>query len=332
MRSLSLCPDRIGCRSVVVVVKGFLLVMVLGLVSCSKPPAKPLRIVSSPWPGYESLYLARDLGYFDQADVRLIELPSSNTTLEAFSNGSADIATLTLDETLTLLSRGRHVRILGVMDISNGADAVMARPEIETLADLKGKRVTIVNIPLGVYMLNRTLAAAGLSASDVTILTLPEDKHEKAYLAGKTDVAITFEPFKTRLADAGAHVLFDSSRIPNEIFDLLIVNEDTYVNRRTELCKLVQQWNRALEYMDENPTKAASRMAKRLDMEPDAFLESLKGMVLPSREENVRLLGGKSPAILPPAKRLEEIMRNEHMLPAAVDISSAIDPQFQECL
>jgi hypothetical protein len=59
--------------------------------------------------------------------VQFTELPSSNLTLEAFSNGSADIATLTLGETLTLLAQGRRLRILAVMDISNDADAVMIR-------------------------------------------------------------------------------------------------------------------------------------------------------------------------------------------------------------
>ena len=43
------------------------------------------------------------------------------------------------------------------MDITHGGDAAMAGPEIKTLADIKVKRVSIVNIPLGLYMLNRML-------------------------------------------------------------------------------------------------------------------------------------------------------------------------------
>ena len=330
--SFCLAHDCCRATNLATILKSILLLLVMSLMACSKPQADPLSIVSSPWPGYEPLYLARDLGYLDQAGVRLIELPSSNITLEAFSNGSADIATLTLDETLTLLSQGRKVRILAIMDISNGGDAVMARPEIKSLADMKGKRITIVNIPLGVFMLNRTLEAAGLSSADVSITTLPEDKHEKAYLQDKIDVAITFEPFKTRLANAGAHVLFDSSEIPNEIFDLLLVREDTYNARRDELCQLVQQWNRTLDYIGDNPEDASARMGKRLNMDADSYLTAMQGLVLPSRQESQRLLGGKEPALLKPARRLEEIMLRENLLPAPVDISSAIDPGFQDCL
>jgi len=309
-----------------------LLLVIVIMAGCGKPPSEPLRIVSSPWPGYEPLYLARDLGYLDKTDVRLIELPSSNITLEAFSNGSADIATLTLDETLTLLAQDRKVRILAIMDISNGGDAVMAKPEIKTLADMKNKRVAIVNIPLGIYMLRRTLESAGLNSEDVTVIAIPEDKHQKAYLRDEIDVAITFEPFKTHLAEEGAHTLFDSSQIPNEIFDLLLVREDAYNSRREELCKLINVWYQTLDYINEHPEDSARRMGKRLGMDPDSYLLAMQGLILPNRMENSHLLGGPSPGLLAPAKRLEEIMQHEKMLPRSVDVSSAIDPHFQNCL
>src|SRR5512135_2890896 len=93
-----------------------LLAIAACLAGC-QPPAEPLRIVSSPWPGYEPLYLARDLGYLKETSVRITELPSSNLNMEAFSNGSTDLSTLTLDETLTLLAKGQKLRILLVMDI-----------------------------------------------------------------------------------------------------------------------------------------------------------------------------------------------------------------------
>lgn len=309
-----------------------LLIVAACLAGCMQPPPEPLRIVSSPWPGYEPLYLARDLGYLDKTSVRITELPSSNITLEAFSNGSADIATLTLDETVTLLAQGRKVRILLVMDVSNGADALMAKPTIKSLTDLKGKRLGMENIPLGAYMLSRILEVAGLPAADIEIVPLPEDKHEKAYLQGKIDAAITMEPHKTRLAQAGAHVLFDSSQIPDEIFDLVVVREDVYNTRRDELCLLAQQWFRALDYVQANPQDAASRMGKRLGMDAETFLASMGGIKVPSRLENQRLLGGKAPALLVPARRLAEIMQHAHMLSGPVDIAAAIDPGFEACL
>lgn len=311
---------------------GAFLFIVAGLVACSRPPAEPLRIVSSPWPGYEPLYLARDLGYLKDTSVRITELPSSNITIEAFSNGSADVATLTLDEVVTLLAEGRKMRLLLVMDVSNGSDAVVAKGGINSLADLKGKRLGMENIPLGVYILSRVLDVSGLKATDIEIIPLPEDKHEKAYLQGKIDAAITMEPYKTRIVKAGAHVLFDSSKIPNEIFDLVVVREDVYQARRDDLCQLVQQWFRTLDYVQANPKDAAARMGKRLGVDAETFRASMDGLKVPDRQENRRLLGGSSPGLLVPARKLVGVMQREHMIPAAVDIAATIDPGFATCL
>jgi NitT/TauT family transport system substrate-binding protein len=308
-----------------------MLVAGLGLSGCT-PPAEPLRIVSSPWPGYEPLYLARDLGFLDSRHVRLSEMPSSNITWEAFNNGSADIATLTLDETLSLLDHGRQLRIMAVMDISNGADVVMARPGINSLPEIKGKRIGIVNIPLGIFMLARTLELAGLNVADVTVLQMPEDKHERAYLTGEIDVAITFEPFKTRIANAGAQVLFDSSQIPDEIFDLLVVREDVYNSRREEVCEVTRQWFHTQDYIRNNQQQAYSQMGKRLNTDGADFAAMLEGLKVPDGEESRRLLGGESPAIIAPATRLLKIMLKEKLLKNPVKPSLLIAPELQGCM
>ena len=306
--------------------------LVIFISGCTEPPQEPLRIASSPWPGYEPLYLARDLGYLDENTVNLFELPSADITMESFRNGSTDMATLTLDETLELLHDGTKLRILLIMDISNGGDAVMVNPEIKTLADLKGKRISIVNIPLGLYMLSRTLDAAGLTRSDVEVYPMSESRQEQFYLQGKADAVITFEPVKTRLASAGMQVLFDSSDIPNEIFDMLIVHEDVYNTRRDELCKVVKEWFRTLEYIRDHPQDAANRISRRLGVDSKEYEKMMQGIILPSPGDNQRMLGGDSPTLLVPAKKLSAIMQQEQQLSGPVDAKLAIDNSFSSCL
>lgn len=308
------------------------LLMVLVATGGCQPPQEPLRIVSCPWPGYEPLYLARDLGYLQDSSVRITELPSSNLNMEAFSNGSTDLSTLTLDETLTLLARGQKLRILLVMDVSNGADAVVAKQEIKSLVELKGKRVGMENIPLGAYILSRALELSGLKAGDIEIIPMPEDKHEKAYQQGKIDAAITMEPYKTKLTQAGAHVLLDSSQIPDEIFDLIVVREDVYQSRREGLCDLARQWFRTLDYVQANQQDAYTRMGQRLGMDAEAFRAAMSGLKVPSRQDNQRLLGGDLPALVEPARRLSDIMQRGNMLPGAADIASSIDTSFASCM
>ena len=48
----------------------------------------------------EPLFLARELGYYNDARLRLVELPSSTANLMALASGEVEAATLTLDELL----------------------------------------------------------------------------------------------------------------------------------------------------------------------------------------------------------------------------------------
>lgn len=307
------------------------LVIVLFLGACSDPVQAPLRIASSPWPGYEPLYLARDLGYLNENKVSLFELPSSDITMESFRNHSTDLATLTLDETLELLHDGAKLRILLIMDVSNGGDAVMVKPEIKKLSDIKGKRISIVNIPLGLYMLNRLLDKAKLSRQDVEVFPMADTHQEAFYRQGKADVVITYEPTKTQLANQGMQVIFDSSDIPNEIFDLLVVHEDTYQQRTADICSVARQWFRTLDYMQTNPQDAATRISKRLGVKPEEFTAMLDGIILPTRAENAQMLGGENPGLLEPAERLNQIMQLEGQLSRDIDPKPAIDKDFASC-
>lgn len=301
------------------------------LVSCNDVPREPLRIASSPWPGYEPLYLARDLGYLKEDKVNLFELPSSDINMESFRNHSADLSTLTLDETLHLLSAGTKLRIVAVMDVSHGGDAVLAHPSIKKLSDIKGKRIAIVNITLGLYMLKRLLDKAGVNRKDVEIFPMSENKQVDFYKQGKADVVITFDPIKTKLKNLGAKVIFDSSQIPNEIFDLLLVHEDVYLKRRDDVCQVTNAWFNALDYLKESPKDAAQRMSKRLGVKAEEIPAMLEGIILPTREENKKILGGEMPSILKPAHKLSEVLVEEKMIKGMIDAGVALDTSFVNC-
>lgn len=309
-----------------------LLLSISLLASCSKESSEPLRIASSPWPGYEPIYLARDIGYLPKDKVNIFELPSSDITLESFRNRSADMATLTLDEALELLAGGVKFRILFVMDGSNGADAVMASPKVKSLADLKGKRIVIENIPLDVYMLSRTLNAAKLERKDVYVIPSAESRQLEMYKQGKADAFITFDPFKSQLAALGAHVIFDSSQIPNEIFDLMLVHEDVFQARRREVCEVARQWFHTLEYMKQSPEDATRRISKRLGVSAQEYQTMMGGISTPTLQDNLNLLSTKTPSIVAPANNLVQVMLKEGQLKRNVDIHIALDADIQACI
>ncbi len=108
---------------------------------CGRASPATLRVGSNVWPGYEPLFLARDLGLFGGAPIQLLEFPSSTEVIRAYRNGAIDVAAVTADEALLLAESNPGQRIILVCDVSRGADVILARPAATSMSDLRGRRI-----------------------------------------------------------------------------------------------------------------------------------------------------------------------------------------------
>ena len=304
-----------------------LVLLVFALAGCDKP-APPLRVGANIWPGYEPLFLARDLGYYGGQPVQLLSFLSTTEVIRAYRNGALDVAAVTADEALMLAETLPDQRILLVCDFSLGADVILAKPQFPSLPDLKGRRIGVETTALGAYMLARALARAGMTAHDVTVVPMPLDEHEAAFRQDRVDAVVTFEPSRSRLLAAGAVPVFDSSQIPGEIVDVLLTRAEKMDAARQPLTALVRGWFKALDYLRQNPADAARRMALRQQLTPEALVGSLQLLKFPDREANLRLLGASTNNLATTLRQLSAIMREHKLLERPFDPAALPDPRF----
>lgn len=303
------------------------LALVLMGAGCSRPEATPLRVGSLVWPGYEPFYVARHLGYLDNKQVRLTDYNSTADSLRAFSNGTIDAGMMTLDEALMLSLDVPDIRLVLVTDVSNGGDVIMAKPEIASLKDLKGRRVGAETSAMGAYVLMRALQLAGLKPQDLTVVPMDFAEHETAFKEGRIDAVVTYDPARTKLRNFGARQIFDSTQIPGEIVDVLVVR-DVYLQAHPETVKhLLTAYYRGRAYLKEKPQEAALIAAAREKVTPQEFLASLDGLLLPDANESRRMLIGPPPALLKNAQSLASIMREKGLLRKDVDVAALFDPR-----
>lgn len=252
---------------------------------------QPLRIGTNVWPGYEPLYIAAEReDWRARLDVRMVEYPSATEVIRAFRNRALEAAALTLDEVLTLREAQIPLRVVAVLDVSAGADVVMAKPEIREFADLKGRRIGVESTALGAYVLTRALQLNDMQLADVEIVHLDVSAHLRAFQTGKVDAVVTFEPVRTRLLNTGAREVFSSRELPGEVVDVLVVHADTLRLEEERLRELLAGWFRALAYMHEDPAAAARLTARRLKITPREVIDSYQGLDLPDAARNVQLL------------------------------------------
>jgi NitT/TauT family transport system substrate-binding protein len=282
--------------------------LLLSLVACDKETRAPLRIATNNWPGYWPLYLAEAEGHLE---ARLQELSSATEVLRAFRNHNVEVAAFTLEEFLQLIDEGNKPRIVMVIDYSSGADSVVARPPIASVAELRGHVVGAESTAMGAYVLHRALASAGLHDEDVKIVAYDFGDHESAYEHGLVDAIVTFEPIRTRLLAEGAHEVFNSAAMPGEIADVLVVDPETERERGPELRKLIETWYAAAASMQADSKQAAKRLEHLTRLTAPQFEQAMQGIHLVTRDENARLLRGDLSTAL---ARLATFMRDANML------------------
>jgi len=302
------------------------LVLSLALSGCMRQPETALRIGTNVWIGSEPLYLARELGRLDPAAVQLVEYPSASEVLRAFRNQAIDGMVISLDELFGLAADGFQPRIILVVDVSHGADVVVGRRGMRTMGDLKGKSVAVESSALGAFVLSRALALNGMQASDVNVVHLESNEQTGAFERGQVDGAVTFDPYRAQFLQAGARTLFDSAQIPGEIVDLLAVRASAIDKEPKAIQALLAGWFDAIDYMTRNPKDAARQMGIRQQTSGEQFLAAQKGLHVPSRDENLRMLGGTTPELAVTGRRLMSLMVEAKLLRAQLDIEGLLAP------
>jgi NitT/TauT family transport system substrate-binding protein len=152
-------------------------------------------------------------------------------SLDAFVGKNIDACTMTNMEALDMpAAAGVDSTALIVGDYSNGNDAVLARNNL-TLAQLPGKRIMLVQKTVSEYLLERAMDTNGLSAQipQLKLVNTSDSDLVGAFLGSQgNQVAVTWKPLVSQILAQGGNVksLFDSSKIPGEILDLLVVRTE----------------------------------------------------------------------------------------------------------
>ena len=304
----------------------FLTLVIVATILPACQHQKPiLRVATNLWPGYEMFYLARNLGYYNELPVRLVEVPSTSQVTRNLRNGTLEAGCLTLDEALTLLQDNIDLRVILVMDESCGGDVLMVKPGIDSLQGLRGKRIGFENSTVSAVLLDAALVKGGLQINEIKQIPMSIDEQFQGYMAGKVDAVATYEPVRSQLLKQGAKILFSSAQIPGRIIDVLLIRADIIDTYSEELSALLSGYFRALDYFGQHPLEASRLMEKRLGSDP---LTQFKGLHILNLHDNYLYLKGDSAHLYQSAKNLMELMVKRKLLRHPFSFGLLAVPKF----
>jgi NitT/TauT family transport system substrate-binding protein len=247
-----------------------------------------VRIGANLWMGYDLLSMAADLGWFAEEgfDVEVIDLGSLGDTKAAFERGYVDGMATTVFEVVQVGSESdlKPVVVLAI-DYSDGGDVVVARRGIASTTGLAGARI-VVEPPLGIYMLYRMLAKAGMTLGDVQVVWASQPDIEGLAWSGQIDAAVSYPPVSTELThQLGYNTLFSSAEIPGEVLDVVSFSEQFTRDHPGAVRATVRVWDRALRYLSEEHQAAVAAIAAREGLSAAEVEEALAGVRFLSIED-----------------------------------------------
>ncbi len=204
------------------------------LAACNKGTLPPLVLGASVSPGYEPVYLARDLGYLSAANLRVVEYPNPSEVKQAFRSGAVHLAGVTLEDALLLRRDSSDLKIVLILD------------------------------------------SAKLPASE--------------------------------------------SRM-----DVLVTRDEYIGTYHGEMVQLLDAWRRSLDYIHNEPAKAALAMAQHEHVEPAQFDKAMQGLEFFDLQRNREMLRGENPAMMARIESAQRSLMGKGALSVGVDPSMLLE-------
>jgi NitT/TauT family transport system substrate-binding protein len=264
----------------------------LGLIACAAG-AEPLKIAYSDWPGWVAWDIAKAKGFFEKHDVE-VELKWFDymPSMDAFAAGQVDGVSVAHVDSLVLNATGaRNIMIL-LNDYSYGNDKIVAAPGINSIKDLKGKKVAVEVGVVSHLFLIKALEANGMTEADVTIVNTPNHQTAQVFASGAVDAVSAWQPASGQALKAvtGSTQLFTSKNVPGLIYDSLVVSPKSLMQRQAEWEKVIAAWYDVVDYMADpaNKTEILEILSARVSLTPDEYEPLLEGTKILSRAESLK--------------------------------------------
>ncbi|MDB5458457.1 MAG: transporter periplasmic binding protein urea carboxylase region [Caulobacteraceae bacterium] len=219
----------------------------LAVASCGKPSSAPETASSAspapgapskeytigwtiyagwmPWPYAQQAGIVKKWADKYGIKLKVVQVNDYVESLNQFTAGKLDGVVSTNMDALTVpAAGGKDSTVLMIGDYSNGNDGIILKGS-DSLKDIKGRPVNLVEFSVSHYLLARGLEAAGLQQSDVKTVNTSDADIVAAYNAPGTTALVTWNPQLSEIKKLPkAHEVFDSSKIPGEIQDTLILD------------------------------------------------------------------------------------------------------------
>jgi len=253
-----------------------------GLIGVAGMRADTIKIGYSDWPGYTVMEIAKQKGWFKDAGLDVeMDWFDYSPSIDAFAAGKIDADMIVAGDDMVSGATGAKSKIVCLVDYSEGSDMIVGAPGVDSIKDLKGKKVGVELTLVEHELLLQALKVNGMSQSDVTLVGTSTDKTPQTLASGQVAAIGAWYPISGQALKQvpGSKKLFTSADAKGLIFDVIAVSPTSYAEHKEDWAKITAIYYKCVAYLQDPATRddAVKIMAAKVGADPVEYAKNVPG-------------------------------------------------------
>jgi NitT/TauT family transport system substrate-binding protein len=310
--------------------KTFIALAAAALAFAAQAQETKVTVAISGWTGFAPLTLAKEAGLFKKQglDVTIKKIPQKDRHL-AIASGDVQCAATTVETWIVWNANGVATTQIFQLDKSYGADGMVVKPNIQKIADLKGKTVAASAPGTAPYFtLAWFLQKNGLSLKDVNIVNLEPQAAANAFIAGNAqlDAGMTYEPYLSavRAKPEAGKIIATTLDYPM-VMDTFGCTPKFLADNPKAAQGLANGYFEALDMIQKEPKKSFEIMGADVKQSAEQFEGSQKYLRWQDRAANQKFFAGEHAAF---SKEAAALLLEAGIIKQIPDLARLADTRF----
>ena|SRR6476469_5920441 len=255
--------------------------LIVNACSVAPPQLAPLRVGILSWAGFDIALYAQEAGLFKQRglDVQLIRFENNQDSTRAMLRGNLDANFTSLWDVMQSDSGNDKPVVLMVINISHGADGIVAQPGIKSVANLRGKTVATKLGTVNHLILLEALKLHQIKPEEVKIEDVPNEIAVDLMQKKRLDAAVLWQPLLGETAQTiKGNIIYTTQEINSLIIDTFASRPTITRTKKAELKQFMMAWFDIMSAVETKPKEVFQKVGKSLGQKGEAFAKDYAGL------------------------------------------------------
>ncbi len=245
----------------------YYLIVVLFFTGCfNQKHQKPLTIVSSAWIGYAPIFYAKEKGYLDELNIKVIPVVSLAEAADTFATGKADMVTATQHEYYKLKKEFPGIRPVILLDRSNGGDMILSNKTTKELKKAKNIQAYLEVDSINMDVLDEYLKNNKISKKNIRFHNTDQSSLQSLKYTNKPTLIVTYTPYDYTFKKEGYFEVASTKNLESIIVvDALFTTKTVLKKNRQRIEKLKKIIDRSIKELSKDKKNSYKIVAPYLD-------------------------------------------------------------------